>query len=110
MYSLNGHTAIVTGGASGIGRATVGLLAEAGANVVIADINEEAGAQVVQELTEQDVAALFVKTDVTQGDDVDALVQAAAARFGSRWKSPCRSPESGSKSSPSRPPARSGTA
>lgn len=83
MYSLEGHSAIVTGSASGIGLATVRLLAEAGANVVIADINEEAGAQVAEELTAKGVGALFVRTDVTQGDDVEALIRAATARFGS---------------------------
>ncbi|MCY4487549.1 MAG: SDR family NAD(P)-dependent oxidoreductase [Deltaproteobacteria bacterium] len=83
MYSLEGHSAIITGGASGIGLATVRLLAEAGANVVIADINEEAGARMVEELTGKGVGALFVRTDVTQGDDVDALIRATTARFGS---------------------------
>ncbi|MDE0030426.1 MAG: SDR family NAD(P)-dependent oxidoreductase [Deltaproteobacteria bacterium] len=83
MYSLEGHSAVVTGGASGIGLATVRLLAEAGANVVIADINEEAGVQVVEELTEKGAGALFVRTDVTRGEDVDALISATTARFGS---------------------------
>ncbi len=83
MYSLKGHTAVVTGGANGIGRATVGLLGEAGANVVIADLDEAGGAQAVEELTAQGVAALFVKTDVTRGEDVDALIRATTARFGS---------------------------
>ena len=83
MYSLEGHSAVVTGGASGIGLATVRLLAEAGANVVIADINEDAGAQAVEEFTAKGVGALFVKTDVTRGEDVDALIRATTARFGS---------------------------
>ena len=83
MYSLEGHTAVVTGGASGIGLATVRLLAEAGANCVIADIDEGAGAQAADELKAKGVAALFVRTDVTEGGDVDALIQATTTRFGS---------------------------
>lgn len=83
MYSLNGHTAIITGGASGIGLATARKLADAQANIVIADVNEEAGVEAADELTANGAAALFVKTDVTRGSDVDALIAAATSRFGS---------------------------
>jgi len=83
MYSLKGHTAIITGGANGIGLATARKLADFQANIVIADVNEEAGVQAADELTSNGAAALFVKTDVTRGSDVDALIAAATSRFGS---------------------------
>ena len=57
---LNGTSAIVTGGASGLGEATARVLAAAGAHVVIADLNEEAGKQVAAEIGGQ-----FAKTNVT---------------------------------------------
>ena len=83
MFSLKGHTAIITGGANGIGLATTRMLAEAGANVVIADINEEAGVQVSEDLKGKGATTLFVKTDMANGGDVDALVKATTDRFGS---------------------------
>ena len=83
MFSLDGHTAIVTGGASGIGLATAKALAGIGANVVIADIDEEAGCRVAHDLKAGDERALFVRTDVASADDVDAMVKAATDRFGS---------------------------
>ena len=83
MFSLAGHTAIVTGGASGIGLATAELLAGMGANVVIADINEDAGIEVAQRLEARGVETLFVRTDVAVPRDVTALVEAVTGRFGS---------------------------
>ncbi len=81
--SLAGQTAIVTGGASGIGRATGLTLARAGARLVIADINEESGRGFVEELTANGADASFVRTDVSDPADVDAAVAGATTRFGS---------------------------
>ena len=71
---INGTAAIVSGGASGLGEATVRELAAAGAKVVIADLNEERGKALAGE-----VAGLFAKTDVSDADSVRAAVAAAAA-------------------------------
>ena len=64
--------AIVTGGASGIGEACARQLAAAGSKVVIADLNEERGKQIAQE-----IGGVFVKCDVTKTEDADAAVAAA---------------------------------
>jgi NAD(P)-dependent dehydrogenase (short-subunit alcohol dehydrogenase family) len=74
---LVGRTAVVTGGASGIGAATSRRLASEGATVVIADLDEEAGPKVAAELD-----GLFVRTDVTDPAHVDALFAAAFAVHG----------------------------
>src|SRR5579859_4083642 len=65
---LNGSSAIVTGGASGLGEATARVLAAAGVHVVVADLNEEAGKRVADEIDGQ-----FAKTNVT---DTDAVLEA----------------------------------
>ena len=76
---LAGKVAIVTGGASGLGRATVELFVEEGARVVIADQNAEAGAALATELGD---AVAFKQTDVADTEQVQALVDFTVDRFG----------------------------
>ena len=83
MFTLKGHTAIVTGGASGIGLATVEMLAELNANIVIADLNEEAGTKLANRLSAAGTSALFHRTNVAESADVDTLIAATLDRFGS---------------------------
>ena len=83
MFSLKGHTAIVTGGASGIGLATVNSLADLGANIVVADLNVEAGTQLISKLHDRGVRALFKCADVSEADHVDTLTAATLTEFGS---------------------------
>jgi NAD(P)-dependent dehydrogenase (short-subunit alcohol dehydrogenase family) len=76
---LSGKVAIVTGGAGGIGRATAEVLAAEGASVVVADVDADGG----QALAEQiGAAAAFKRTDVSDIEQVQALVDFAAERFG----------------------------
>lgn len=56
---VNGKTALVTGGASGIGAATAKTLAQAGANVIVADLNEEAGKKYAAELAQENILLVF---------------------------------------------------
>ena len=76
---LSGKVAIVTGGASGIGRATVELFVEEGAKVAIADVDTARGAELAATLGG---AAAFKRTDVADADQVQELVDFAVARFG----------------------------
>jgi meso-butanediol dehydrogenase/(S,S)-butanediol dehydrogenase/diacetyl reductase len=77
---FEGRVAVVTGGASGIGAASVRLLAAEGALVVIADLNEGLGRAMVAELGE--ARALFHRCDVAVRAEVEALIEAAVGRFG----------------------------
>jgi NAD(P)-dependent dehydrogenase (short-subunit alcohol dehydrogenase family) len=79
---LQDKIAIVTGGGSGIGRATAEQFASEGARVTIADRHREAGQAVVAAITELNGEALFVPTDITQSLEVAAMVKATAERFG----------------------------
>jgi 3-hydroxyacyl-CoA dehydrogenase / 3-hydroxy-2-methylbutyryl-CoA dehydrogenase len=75
----DGQGALVAGGASGLGEATVRRLHDGGAHVVIADVNEEKGSALADELGED---AKFVQTDVTDEAQVEAAVAAAAEHEG----------------------------
>lgn len=78
---FDGKVAIVTGGASGIGEATVRAFIREGANVVIADYSEH-GQQLVNELAGGSERALFVKTDVTDTKAVQALIAKTVETYG----------------------------
>lgn len=82
--SIAGSTAIVTGAASGMGRATAILFARAGARVVLADRSAEQLAAVREEIaaTVPDASAIAVTCDVSRPDDLSALVDAAVAEYG----------------------------
>jgi NAD(P)-dependent dehydrogenase (short-subunit alcohol dehydrogenase family) len=79
---LGGTVAVVTGGASGIGRGTALALARAGADVVVADIHPERTAETVAAIRELGREALGELCDVTSDDDVDALAATTLERFG----------------------------
>ena len=72
LMDLNGTSAIVTGGASGLGESTVRLLAERGARCVVVDMNEEKGQAVAS-----DVGGIFAKADVANPEQVIAAIEAA---------------------------------
>ncbi|RRR74051.1 MAG: SDR family oxidoreductase [Candidatus Viridilinea halotolerans] len=79
---FNGKVALVTGGASGIGRATALAFAQHGAKVVVADMDEAGGNETVTLARAANTDALFVRTDVSQYSQVQALIAAAVEQFG----------------------------
>lgn len=79
---FTGKVALVTGGSSGMGRASALAFAREGANVVVADTSVEGGEETVGRIKEMGAAALFVPTDVSQATAVEALVNTAIATYG----------------------------
>ena len=79
MKQLENKVAIVTGGASGIGKAIVELFVKEGAKVVIADLNEDSGTKLANSLGE---ATVFVKADSSSPEDNKKLVDIAVEKFG----------------------------
>lgn len=82
MDRLDGRVALVTGAASGIGRATAHRLADEGAAVVVADIHDDAGEKVVAEIREAGGRAAYVHQDVSDEAEWEAVVRYAVAEFG----------------------------
>jgi NAD(P)-dependent dehydrogenase (short-subunit alcohol dehydrogenase family) len=82
MNDFTGKTAVITGGASGIGLAVAHRLGQEGANVVIADVEEEALARANTALDNAGIPVEAVQTDVTDRAQITALADAAEARFG----------------------------
>jgi len=79
---LSGKVAIVTGAASGIGLSTARLFAREGASVALSDMDVEGGEAAVRELREAGGKALFVRCDVSQEAQIQAMMERTAAEFG----------------------------
>jgi NAD(P)-dependent dehydrogenase (short-subunit alcohol dehydrogenase family) len=82
MKSFENKTVLITGGNSGIGKATVLAFAKKGANVVISGRRVAEGEKLAKEITSGGGSALFVRTDVAREDDVVALVEKTMGTFG----------------------------
>jgi NAD(P)-dependent dehydrogenase (short-subunit alcohol dehydrogenase family) len=79
---LEGKIALVTGGASGIGRATALTFAREGAKLVIADMNEDGGQQTVHMIQENGGEAIFVPVDVSHATEVEAMISTTVETYG----------------------------
>ncbi|ERM81145.1 hypothetical protein P872_20420 [Rhodonellum psychrophilum GCM71 = DSM 17998] len=79
---MKGKTVIITGAASGIGKATAELFAKEGANVVVSDINETAARVVAEDIVSNGGKAVFIKTDVSMPEEMEKLVDFAVKTYG----------------------------
>ncbi|MCS6835405.1 MAG: SDR family oxidoreductase [Anaerolineae bacterium] len=82
MQRLQGKVCVITGGASGIGRACAARYAQEGGRVVVADINKEGGQAVVEQIRAAGGQAVFQPTDVSEPKQLEALLQRALDEFG----------------------------
>lgn len=82
MNGIQDGVAVVTGGGSGIGRQSSLRFAEEGAKVIVADVDEDGGHETVEMIKGDGGEATFARTDVTDSDDVAAMVQTALDEYG----------------------------
>lgn len=82
MKSLENKVAIITGSGSGIGKAAALLFAKEGAKVVVSDIHEENGNEVVAEIQKNGGEAFFIKADASKPEDNEALVKGTLEKYG----------------------------
>jgi len=81
-FDFHDRVALVTGAASGIGRASALAFARAGAKVVVADITDSGGGQTVNAIASSHGEAVFIKTDVTKTAEVSSLIEKIVSHFG----------------------------
>ena len=81
-FSLDGAVGIVTGGGQGLGRVYCHALAEAGADIVVAEINRESGGETAEQVRAMGRRSISVETDVRQRASVDRMVERTLADFG----------------------------
>ncbi len=82
IFDLTGKTALVTGGAAGIGRACATALAMAGADVAIADVNKDLGEKTAASLRELDVKSFFLRCDVSNEEQIQTMISSVVEVFG----------------------------
>ncbi len=82
MGKLDGKVAVVTGAASGLGRASAMRMAREGASVVAADLNSQGGELVISEIAAAGGRAVYQRTDVTSESDIHALIERAVREYG----------------------------
>jgi NAD(P)-dependent dehydrogenase (short-subunit alcohol dehydrogenase family) len=82
LFDLSGETAIVTGAGKGLGKSMAHGLAEAGAKIVIADIDLESAEKMAEDLKKAGTKAIAIKTDITKMDDVKRMAETTIKEFG----------------------------
>jgi NAD(P)-dependent dehydrogenase (short-subunit alcohol dehydrogenase family) len=82
VVEIAGKAAVVTGGSAGIGRAIVLRLARDGASVLIADVDERGGQELERKISASGALASFVRADMAEGGDVEAMIRAAETTYG----------------------------